>query len=207
MIEQVLALMKEQHEEDPLALLQPLEPGQDNAQLKIIKGFNLEITLFLAGLTGAFVYTDALLHWEHLHEHTRVSGHNVESPITDAIKSIVFPLQHDVNKLLSDRLYGGQSGTIRSLISRLLSSMLNTQNPASLNPMVTQLDSEVKKMRQKQQEQSSESVLDMQFELSVSISGFENNDIRRLIVTFGRANDIQIATIAMYLDIYQTATE
>lgn len=206
-IEQVLELMKKQHEEDPLALLQPMESGQDNAQLKIIKGFNLEITLFLAGLTGAFVYTDALLHWEHLHEHTRVSGHNVESPITDAIKSIVFPLQHDVNKLLRDRLYGGQSGTIRSLISSLLSSMLNTKNPASLNPMVTQLDSEVKKMRQKQQEQSSESLLDMQFEFSVPTSGFESNDVRRLIVTFGRANDIQIAPIAMLLDIYQTTTE
>jgi hypothetical protein len=211
MIEQVLALMKRQHEEDPLALLQPMELGQDNAQLRIIKGFNLEIALFLAGLTGAFAYTDALLHWKHLHEHTRAGStpqtNTSWSPVTDTIKAIMLPLQHDVNKLLDDRLSGGQSGSIRSLITRLLSSMLDSSNPARLNPMATQLDSVVRKMLHKQQEQSSESVLNMQFEFSIPAAGFENNTVRRLIVTFGRANDIRITPLAMLLHIHQAATE
>ncbi|OIQ75962.1 hypothetical protein GALL_423640 [mine drainage metagenome] len=213
MIEKVLALMKKQHEEDPLALLQPMELDQDNAQLKIVKGFNLEVALFLAGLTGAFVYTDMLLHWRHLHEHTRAgSTHQTNaswSPVTYAIKTITFPMQYDVKKLMGDRLSGGQSGLIRSLITRLLGSMLNNSTPASLNPMVTQLDSAVKRMQQKwqEQEQFSESVLDMQFEFSVPAAGFENNTVRRLIVTFGRAKDIRIVPIAMLLHTYQEATE
>lgn len=195
------------YEEDPLALLQPMELGQDNAQLKIVKGFNLEVALFLAGLTGAFVYTDMLLHWRHIHEHTRVGStpqtNACWSPVTDAIKSITFPTQYDVNKLIGDRLSGGQSGSIRSLITRLLGSMLDNCTPTSLNPMVTQLDSAVKRMQQKwqEQEQFSESVLDMQFEFSVPAAGFENNTVRRLIVTFGRAKDVQIAPIAMLLHI------
>jgi len=211
MIEQVLALMKKQHEEDPLALLQPMEPGQDNAQLKIIKGFNLEIALFLAGLTGSFVYTDTLLHWRHLHDHTRAGStpqtNASWSPMTDAIKAIMFPIQHDVNKLMEDRLSGGQSGSTRRLITRLLGSMLDNIIPARLNPMVTQLDNAVKRMQQKRQEQSSESVLDMQFEFSVPADGFENNAVRRLIVTFGRGKNIRIVPIAMLLHIYQTAAE
>lgn len=83
--------------------------------------------------------------------------------------------------------------------------MLSNSNPATFSPMVTQFDSEVKKFRQKQQEQSCESVLNMQFEFSAPTAGFENNDVRRLIVTFGCANDIRIAPIAMLLDINQTA--
>lgn len=210
MIEKVLALMKKQHEEDPLALLQPMELGQDNAQLKIVKGFNLEVALFLAGLTGAFVYTDMLLHWRHLHEHTRAGStpqtNASWSPLTDAIKTITFPMQYDINKLMKNRLSGGQSGSIRSLITRLLGSMLDNSTPASLNSMVTQLDSAVKRMQQKWQEQSFESVLDVQFEFSVPTAGFENNAVRRLIVTFGRAKDIRIVPIAMLLHINEQLT-
>ena len=205
MIEQVLALLKKQQEEDPLALLQPMEPGKDNAQLKIVKGFNLEIALFLAGLTGAFLYTDSLLHWRHLHEHTRAGSSSQTnaslSPLTDAIKAIMFPMLLDVNKLMEDRLSGGQSGSIRNLITRLLGSMLDNSNPARLNPMIMQLDKAVKQMQQKQQEELSESVLKTQFELSVPAAGFESNAVRRLIVTFGRAKDFQIAPIAMLLHI------
>lgn len=203
MIEQVLALMKKQNEEDPLALLQPMEPGQENAQLKIIKGFNLEIALFLAGLTGSFVYTDMLLHWRHLHEHTHAGStpqtNTSWSSVTDAIKAIIFPGQYDVNKIMEDRLSGGQSGAIRSLITRLLDSMHDNSSVARLNPIVAQLDSAVKRMQQKPHEKSSESALDIQFEFSVPTTGFENNAVRRLIVTFGCAEVVPIVPIAMLL--------
>ena len=205
MIEQLLALIKKQHEEDPFALLQPMEHGLDNAQLKIIKGFNLEIALFLAGLTGSFVYTDTLLHWRLLHEHTRAGSmaHSKASwsPVTKAVKAIIFTMQHDVIKLMEDRMSGGRSGSIRNLLARLLCSMLDHGIPARLNPMVSHLDSAVKRMQQKWQEQSSESLLDVQFEFSVPAAGFENNAVRRLIVTFGRAEDIRIVPIAMLLHI------
>lgn len=211
MIEQVLALWKKQQKEDPLALLQPMEPGQDNAQLKTDKGFNLEIALFLAGLTGSFIYTDTLIHWWHLHEHTR-AGTTVHSdaswsPVIENIKAITFPMQYDDKKIMGDRLSGGQSSSIRRSITRLLCSMLDVDNPARLNSIVTELDSSVQRMKPKWQEHTSESVLDIQFEFSVPATGFENNAVRRLIVTFGRSNDIRIVPIAMLLHIYRAATE
>lgn len=211
MVEKVLALIRKQCEQDPLALMQPMEPGQDNAQLKIIKGFNLEIALFLAGLTGAFVYTDALLHWRHLHEHTRAGSTPQTdaswSPLTDAIKSIMFPMQHDPDKLMEDRLSGGQSGSIRSLTTRLLGSMLDNVLPATLSPIAAQLNNAVMSMREKQKDRSPEAALDMQFEFSVPAAGFENNAVRRLILTFGRANDIRIVPTAMLLHICRSATQ
>lgn len=208
-IKQVLALMMKQREEDPLALLQPMEPGK--SQLQIIKGFNLEIALFLAGLTGSFVYTDTLVHWRHLHEHTR-AGSTAQSdaswsPVLENIKAIIFPMQYDENKLMKDRISGGQSGSIRRSITRLLCSMLDVDIPTRLNQMVTELDISVCRMKSKWQDQFPDSVLDVQLEFSVPAAGFENNAVRRLIVTFGRANDIQIAPIAMLLHIQQAATE
>jgi len=211
MIERVLALWKKQQEEDPLALLQTMEPGPDSAQANIIKGFNLEITLFLAGLTGSFVYTDTLLHWKHLHEHTRAgsTAHSDASwsPVIENIKAITFPMQYDDQKLVEDRLSGGQSGSIRRLIARLLFSMLDVDIPARLNPMVAELDNSVQSMKLKWQQQSSETVFDAKFEFSVPATGFENNAVRRLIVTFGRANDVRIAPVAMLVQIQHTITE
>lgn len=206
-LEQCLAIMKQQQEEDPLALLQPLEPGRDNSQFRIIKGFNFEIALFLAGLTGAFVYTDALVHWKHLHEHTR-AGNDPQTEAfwrlqTDGVKAIMFPIEHDGNKLMQDRLTGGHLGSIRSLITRILSVMQNNADHANLSPMITQLDSALKKVRQKQEEQSLETVFGMQLELSVSGAGFENNTARRLLLTFGRAKDVSTVSIAILLHTFQ----
>ena len=116
-------------------------------------------------------------------------------------------MQYDDHKLMEDRLSGGQTGSIRRLIARLLSAMLDVDDPASLNPMVTELDSSVQRIRPKWQKQSSETVFDVQFEFSVPATGFENNAVRRLIVTFGRTNDIRIAPAAMLLHIQQAATE
>jgi hypothetical protein len=210
-IEQVITLMQEQHKQDPLALLQSMEPGQNNAQVNITKGFNLESALFLAGMTGAFIYTDMQVHWGHLHEHTRAASKAQTNaswmPVIDNIKAIALPLQHDANKVMESRLSGGPLGSVRNLITRLLCSMLENNNPARLNPMITQLDNAIKRIQQKEQEQSSGTVLEMQFEFSVSTAGFENHAIRRLIVTFGRTNNIRIAPIAMLLHIYQVATE
>jgi hypothetical protein len=184
-------------------------PGE--AQLQIVKGFNLEIALFLAGLTGSFVYTDTLVHWRCLHEHTRAgsTAHSDASwsPVIENIKAITFPMQYDEKQLMTDRISGGQSGSIRRSITRLLCSMLDVDIPVRLSPLVTELDSSVHRMNSKWQEQSPESVLDVQFEFSVPADGFENNAVRRLIVTFGRANDIRIVPIAMLLHIYRAATE
>ena len=79
--------------------------------------------------------------------------------------------------------------------------MLDSSSPARLNPMVMQLDNAVKRMQQRWQEQSSESDLDMHFKFSLPTAGFENNAVRRLIVTFGRAKDIRTVPIAMLLQI------
>ena len=94
-IEQVASYMKEQHKLDPLALVQDLPPGEKGAQLQMIKGFNLEVSLFLAQLMGAAVYTDTRVHWQHLHAHTSARRGKTALewiPLVEKVKSARFML-------------------------------------------------------------------------------------------------------------------
>ncbi len=57
-ITEVMAYIREEHEADPLALLQPLAMGKDGGQLQVMRGVNFELAVFLAQLTGAAIYSD-----------------------------------------------------------------------------------------------------------------------------------------------------
>lgn len=199
-LELLVEQMKQESANDPLALLQKLEPGEGNSQLRMIKSFNLEVALFLAGLTGSFVYTDMKLHWKHLHEHTIAgsSSKNVSiwSPVTEAIKSKLLPIQHDPTKQISDRFKGNITSQIRRIISRIFGSILNRNDPATVLLMTYALDGHIKRLREKQ---ASDWALEAKFEISVPPAGFENNSIRRLIFTYGRTNNVMIAQLAVYI--------
>ena len=66
-LSKTLEYIKEMRILDPLALLQPVPPGQKNAQYLVSHfGPNLELCLFVAQVTGSFVYTDSLHRWSEI---------------------------------------------------------------------------------------------------------------------------------------------
>lgn len=73
MLAEMVDYLRQEAEDDPLALLQPLQPGKDNGHFHILRGVNLELALYLAQVTGAIPVTDNGALWEHLHLHTRAS--------------------------------------------------------------------------------------------------------------------------------------
>jgi uncharacterized protein YchJ len=73
MLAEMVDYLRKEAEDDPLALLQPLQPGKDNGHFHILRGVNLELALYLAQVTGAIPVTDSGALWEHLHLHTRAS--------------------------------------------------------------------------------------------------------------------------------------
>ena len=63
----MLEYIKELRDRDPLAILQPFEPGEKGKQLLISHlRPNLELGLFLSQATGAFIYTDNRHRWGEL---------------------------------------------------------------------------------------------------------------------------------------------
>lgn len=60
-ITETIAYMRKEHAADPLALIQPLVPGEAGKQLQVMRGMSFELALFLAQLTGAAIYSDQRL--------------------------------------------------------------------------------------------------------------------------------------------------
>lgn len=67
-IDSVVQLWKREIEKDPFALFDPPSSSAEGGEFKIFKGFGREAGLFVATLTGSFVYTDSDTHWVRLHE-------------------------------------------------------------------------------------------------------------------------------------------
>lgn len=57
-ITDTITCIRKEHAADPLALIQPLVPGEAGGQLQVMRGVNFELALFLAQLTGAAIYSD-----------------------------------------------------------------------------------------------------------------------------------------------------
>lgn len=60
-ITNVIDYIRKEHAADPLALIQPLVPGEAGGQLQVMRGVNFELALFLSQLTGAAIYSDQRL--------------------------------------------------------------------------------------------------------------------------------------------------
>jgi hypothetical protein len=66
-LEKLVEYTQKMRHKDPLALLQPPTPGKDGGQLNITHmGGNLEMALYLAQITGSYVYTDAEFRWREI---------------------------------------------------------------------------------------------------------------------------------------------
>jgi hypothetical protein len=57
-LEGVLKAFRYQQRKDPLALLQPMVPGEKNGQLIQFRAINFELAMFLAQLIGGAIYSD-----------------------------------------------------------------------------------------------------------------------------------------------------
>lgn len=215
-IERAVADMKEQHANDPFALLQPMTPGNGGGQLRIMKGFNLELAMFLAELTGSAIYTDLPLHWQHLHAHTSAVNApqlaSVWAPLVERIQTIDFTLESNPQVSLHIRM-AGKLGNVRNVFRRIGNAVRVQNEKTDAKGIVKQLEGELQRaeenIRREWQASGSTSAPSMRFqrhvEISVPMGGFERNTVRRLLLTFGRAKHIQGMPMAMAMAMFVKA--
>ena len=207
-VAQVIALIREQQKQDPLALLQQLPPGEEGAQLQTVKGFNLEVALFLAQLTGSIVYTDVGLHWQHLHQHATAARALQKSshwlPVIDSMQKLRFPVEGDPGAALQRRLTG-KLNRIGSTLRRVRSSVrvegkkLVSKN--TVKELARELDKAKKALRREWQRMgtSHSSSYQGDLEISIPMGGFERNTVRRLLLTYGRAKHVRATPMALFM--------
>lgn len=208
-VAQFIAYMREQQKQDPLALLQHLPPGEEGGQLQTVKGFNLEVALFLAQYTGSVIYTDVGLHWQHLHQHATAANSSKEPShwlsVIGSMQKLPFRVEGGPEAGFQLRL-SGNLDRVRTTLRRIRNSVrLHEGKPVSkrtAKELAHELD-DAKKCLRKEWHGSDVSHLDSSFqgnlELSIPTGGFERNTVRRLLLTHGRAERVQAMPMALFM--------
>lgn len=210
-IEQVSSYMKEQLKLDPLALLQDLPPGEEGAQLQTIKGFNLEVSLFLSKLMGAVIYTDTRVHWQHLHDHTSARGGKTPPtwiPLVEKVKSARFmlggnPVAHFERRMTGN--FEGMRTSWREITASIGANSGKLVPKKVIKELLKEFDTAESRMRREWRAIASTDAsfpsVQGRVELSIPAHGFERATVHRLLLTHGRAKKVVPTPMAMFIEL------
>ena len=189
-LDSVVHHWKKEIEEDPLTLLgQPPSSGE-GGEFKIMKSFARETGLYIATLTGAFVYTDSDTQWARLHETDGVHLYDPDSTVEKTVRSLggldikVPTAIHQVPVQPSG------ADTTRALL-RKVAVALRTGAAIEIDAPAT------KEVTQPPLENG---LLTFQLRASVPLNGFQRTDVSRLVLTFGRLEDVAPVRLALFLE-------
>jgi hypothetical protein len=200
-IDAVVAHAKIELEADPYALLQPVGVGESNAQLHSFKGFAMETGMFLASLTGSFVYTDSDVHWQQLHLHAQATGREPNVAWTSAIadlQRVAFTIELDGQPLFG-ALLAGRFIKMRREFRPLVDAIRQHPRVAEPSGVTLQISRASDFMLHAWSKVPPGQRLTGQIELSVPAGGFDRNEVRRLLLTFGRAKLVHPIALAMLI--------
>lgn len=187
-LDAVANYMKKELERDPLALLGP-PPRTKGGELRIMKGFSRETGLYIATLTGAFVYTNSDTMWARLHETDGVHTYQPDPGAAKALGRLDRRRIHVPAALLANPVELKSAETIRELLRTNSLALrwggsLDTHSPVEEDPDSIQDDDKM-----------------YAFELrsSTPLNGFQRTDVSRLVLTFGRLRDVTPVRLGIFL--------
>jgi len=196
LVPSVAEAMQRQFESDPLALLQPVEVGEGNVQTLGIKCFNTETGLFLASLTGSFVYCDMDLVWSKLRNRAGVPlAENQDwKPIAQAIENVEFAL---LVPLPDDEVSDADRERANTL--RLIAEAAREGRPTKL----AQINERPIKLADEESCTSEEhSAMTAHLEISVPAKGYLGRETIRLIDTYGLPSKIAPVNLALLVRLH-----
>jgi hypothetical protein len=209
-LEGVIQYIRAEQAKDPLALIQPLVPGEEGAQLQQFRGINFELAMFLAQLAGAAVYSDQRLTKEDLRaaRNPHVKAMQTDGQLTPD-RELALRLTLDANpeetwKVRNMVPSEAFRASMRSLWKATLSH-LESPNPTAVADALRQLEqlpeAEIGVSSESIQETSAEQSLGNLFnidaELVIPPDGYGLNAVRRFLITFGRRKHIKAIPIAI----------
>ena len=175
--------------DDPLALLDPPPMTEGDGEFKVIKGFSRETGLYIATLTGAFIYTNSDTMWARLHETDGV--HTYESdPATAKAVGCVNGRQIQVPAMLvAPPVESKAADTTRELL-RTISVALRLGEPLdSQEPLADDADLA----------QDDDDLYPFALRVSAPVHGFHRTDVSRLVLMFGRLQDVAPVRLGLFL--------
>jgi hypothetical protein len=196
-IDTVVSHLKMELENDPLALLDPPPATGSGGELRVLKGFSRETGLFIATLTGAFVYTNSDTMWARLH-HTDGVHSYVRDPASEKAFDCLDGLRIQVPAtILANPAESAITDSTRQLLRKIslalrVGGVIDTGAPEidEMDPLQDDGDFRTFKLRP-----------------SVPVNGFQRTDVSRLVLTFGRLQDVAPVRLAIFLEPMQPTVQ
>jgi uncharacterized protein (DUF3820 family) len=218
----VLEYIKEMKTQDPLALLQPMQPGKEGGQLLITHVTpNLELGLFLAQVMGACIYTDSSHRWGELlgaMDHGSTSGDLGWELVANSLSNlhVNFLNQVDPQTTLAIRR-SGKLGDFRKLLRQVWMNIQNNPEPERINALTEGFVDELKEVHAKAQAewqiiqnelhrkiedpvQRLLSIASGRIEFKIPLGGFGDSNVYRLLLTHsGRSDHLKYLPMAAFV--------
>lgn len=189
-IDSVVRLWKKEAEEDPLTALDPPASSAEGGAFKIMKSFARETGLYVATLTGAFVYTDSDTQWSRLHETDGVHSYEPDSAAERAVRCLE-GLSIKVPTRLVHQPPVEPSGRAHALIREIVFA-LRTGAAIEIDASAS---------RDAAQAPEDDGLMTtVGLRASVPLGGFQRTDVSRLVLTFGRLEDVAPVRLALLLE-------
>lgn len=188
-LDAVANFMKKELEVDPLALLDPPSMTEGDGEFKVMKGFSRETGLYIATLTGAFVYTNSDTMWARLHESDGIHTYDPDPGAAKAMGRLDGRRIQVPSALLADPVELKSADSIRELLRTISVALrwgwsLDTHSPLADDPDSLQKD---------------DNMFTFELRLSAPSKGFQRTDVSRLVLTFGRLQDVAPVHLGIFL--------
>lgn len=170
-----------QNEEDDLALLQPIATSREGGELQMMKGFGRETGLYVASLTGSFIYTASEMHCDRLHRSDGVREYLPDPEEAAAVE--------DLGRLtleVPEDFYVHPAEPRNAQVDRRLirEIALALSRGDKWKPNATS------ETQGAPAQPSSYTTIKLGVVASVPLGGFLRTDVSRLVLTFGRTVDV-----------------
>jgi len=223
----VLEYMKKMQIQDPLALLQAIEPGKKGGQMQITHlSPNLELGLFLAQVTGSFIYTDNQFRWGEIlramrDNHTSLNDNWERVAINLSRLNHTFISQADHQTIFEIRR-SGRLGNCRKVLRQIWMNLQSNLESARLETLTPKLANDIEKAHNKDQadwiavqEEYQKPIGDSderflftvkgKFDCRIPPAGFGLTTVYRLLTTHSRrTNYLKSLPIALLIEFENT---
>jgi len=213
-VEQTIEYMKKERAEDPLALLQPMIPGEKGGQYQIWHlSPNLELGLFLAQITGSAIYTDVQHRWNELQDSVDSMGGSLQSSPWELLAKpfagleFIFEANPAVNLEIRR---SGRMGTVRNVFRRIGTAIQTQDEPTHIASVAEHLVQELNRAHVQANKDwaalAAPNGPTQRFKGKVDVTfpsgGFGRNTVHRLLVSFGGTHYSRSVPMAMLFKAY-----
>lgn len=176
-------------EDDPFALFDPPADNAEDAQAYLTKAFARETGLYVATMTGAIVYTDSDTQWRRLHGTDGVREFTSNPASAELRRELdAIRLHVPMSGYVHDREPAGAART-RDLLRELIASVRNGRPTNSASH----------EHAPNEEPQDSDDLIPLALSSSIPVGGFRRTDVSRLVLTFGRTDDVDPVCLGLFL--------